>query len=84
MSVPTPIRHQETKPIVPHFRIVYRNRRGWKVAGFGSRVYVTFPGMEEIEFPGLRDIDVHLPMDGAINVTMNVVATTEVEWVDDE
>jgi hypothetical protein len=40
--------------------------------------------MEEIEFPGLRDIDVHLPMDGAINVTMNVVATTEVEWVDDE
>lgn len=78
MSVVNPT---EIKPTVAHIRIVFKDRRrGTKFGAWQGRVFITFPGMEEFEFPGVRDVAPHYPIDGATGVTLELIATTEVVY----
>ena len=69
----------------PHFRIVYPARfRGQKHMAASGKIYVTFPGMTEFEFPAVRGVDVHDHVDSALEVTLNVVASCEIQYRDEE
>jgi hypothetical protein len=73
-----------TDALVPHFRIVYPSTidKGILRTSRHAKVFVTFPGLEEIEVPRVKHVETHFGIDDADIVKIELYGTYEVQYGD--
>ena len=71
----------EREPTAAHFRIVMpAGLKGTKHAANSAQIYVTLPGLSEVMFPAVVSVDGHWGVDGATELTLQVIGSIEVEY----
>jgi len=71
---------------VAHLRLVRAGgrKRGDMAPVYGTRVYITHPDHEEVEFKGLKGWELEESVDSPTTVRLTMAATVEIEYQDEE
>ena len=71
----------EKEPTTPHLRLVVpADLKGQKASGRSTRVFLTLPGLNEVELKTCRNVEPLFPLAAPMSVTLEWIGTCEVVY----